>query len=264
MDKFKIILSVFLIFLITFLLSFFSLEFAKQKGKDDFFRHANPYDLVIKNARIIDGTGGGVVEAHIGISDGIIKTVSKNIRRGNANIFDATGYTLMPKMTKLPDEVPWVSRDLPGAMSRFPYYRIFFKASEDKLLAGRSLEAVLREGIYKEEDLLEKFSWIVLIAPDEEELETDTLNKALYKITGWRSDALGIEDLGKILPEYKMEGIFYRTSQIDRTEMLDSLNNEIQPLGQFTISGSVVLEAGKDVFKEKEKEKEEEEENQLP
>lgn len=254
MDRVKILVSIVLIFLMTFLLSFFALEFAKQKGKDEYFRHANPYDLVLKNVRIIDGTGGSVKEGHIGISKGVIKTISKNIRRGDAHVFDATGFTLMPKMIDIPEEVSWVSRDLPGAMNRFPYYRIFFQASEDELLAGRSLEAVLREGIYKEEDLLDKFSWIVLIAPDEEPLETDSLNKALYKITGWRSDALEIMDLGKIEVDYQMEAILYRTSQINRDEFLDSLNNEIQPLGQYEVKGNKVFEFGKDLFLEVEME----------
>lgn len=259
MDKIKIILSVFLIFLMSFLLSFFALQYAKQKGNDELFRFANPYDLVIKNARIIDGTGGEIFDAHVGVSNGVIKTVGKNLERGDANVFDATGYTLIPKMIEIPEETKWVNRDLPGAMSRFPYYRIFFKTSEDEHLAGRSLEAVLREGIYQEEDLKTKFTWTVLIAPEGENIESDNIPSAVYKISGWRSEALEIIDQGKIQSGYKMEGILYLTRNIDRNEFLNTLNNEIEPAGDFYISGNDIIDnTGKDLFLEIEESFEEE------
>lgn len=249
MDKIKIFISVFLIFLLTFFLSFFALQYTKQKGNDQIFRFANPYDLIIKNVRIIDGTGGAVYDAHVGISKGNIKTIGKNIKRGNADVFDGTGYTLIPKMTLIPEDTQWVTRDLPGAMSRFPYYRIFFKTSEDEHLAGRSLEAVLREGIYLEDDLKTKFTWTVLIAPEGEIIESDNIPSAVYKISGWRSEALEIIDQGKIQSGYKMEGILYLTRNIDRNEFLNTLNNEIQPPGDFYVNGSTITDGlGEDVF----------------
>lgn len=249
MDKIKVFLSIFLIFLLTFFLSFFAMQFAKQKGNDEIFRYANPYDLVIKNARIIDGTGGEIFDAHIGVSKGMIKEVSIDLDRGDADIFDATGYTLVPKIIELPEDIPWISRDLPGAMSRFPYYRIFFKTSEDYHLAGRSLEAVLREGLYLEEDLKTKFNWTVLIAPESDTIKTDNIASAIYKVTGWRSEALEITDQGKIKVGNKMDGIFYLTKNIDRKEFLNNLNNEVQPPGDYYIKENTVTDkTGGDVF----------------
>jgi len=249
MDKLKIFFSVLLIFIMTFFLSFFALQYAKQKGNDEIFRYANPYDLVIKNVRIIDGTGGAVYDSNIGISKGTVKSISSNITRGDADVFDGTGYTLIPKMIEIPEDTKWVTRDLPGAMSRFPYYRIFFKTSEDELLAGRSLEAVLREGIYQEEDLTTKFNWTVLVAPEGDTIESDNIPSAVYKITGWRSEALEILDRGKIQEGYQMEGILYLTREIDRKEFLSSLNNEIQPPGDFYIEGNEITDpTGGDAF----------------
>lgn len=249
MNKIKIFLSVLFIFVITFFLSFFALEYAKQKGNDEMFSFSNPYELVIKNVRIIDGTGGEVFDSNIGISKGIIKKVNKNIDRGKADLFDATGYTLIPRLVEMPEDIPWISRDLPGAMSRFPYYRIFFKTSEDEHLAGRSLQAVLKEGLYSEEDLKTKFNWIVLIAPERDAMDADNISSAVYKITGWRSETLEIIDQGKIQAGQKMEGILYLTSDINRHDFLSALNNEIQPLGDYYINGSIIKDStGRDVF----------------
>lgn len=239
MQKIKIFFSVMLIFILAFFLSFFALQFAKQKGREDLFRFANPYDLVIKNARIIDGTGGEIFDANIGISKGKIKKISQELVRGNADVFDATGYTLIPEMVDIPEETDWVTRDLPGAMSRFPYYRIFFRSSEDSNLAGRSLEAVLREGLYNEEFLRSEFNWRVLIAPEGEDIDSDSIISAIYKLTGWRSESLNLAK-GKITEGFEMEALLYRTKDIDEKAFLNSLNNEIMPKADFSISGNEV------------------------
>ena len=241
MNKIKIFFSVSLIFILTFLLSFFALQFAKQKGREDLFRATNPYDLVIKNARIIDGTGREPFDAHIGIRNGQIITVSKNLRLGNADLFDATGFTLLPQMVAIPAETDWVSRDLPGAMSRFPYYRIFFKTSDDPLLAGRSLEAVLKDGVYREEELSSYFTWTVLIAPEGNPIQSDNLISAIYKLTGWRADALGLS-VGKIQANYMMEARLYRTKNINPATFLELLQREVMPPAEFTVRGNALFD----------------------
>ncbi len=242
MDKVKIVLSTLTIFLLSFLIAFFVLQYAKQSGRDDFFRAARPYEVVIKNARIIDGTGSGIFDAHIGIKDGKIITVSRNLNRGEADIFDATGFTLMPGMVDIPEDTGWVTRDLPGAMARFPYDRIFFSQSDDPLLAGRSLRAVLQEEIYTEEELRSRFTWVVMIAPDGELMHTEnTLVSSVYKMSGWRADALEL-DTGKIAPGYRINAKFYRTKRIEPDEFIRMLNTEVYPEADFLIRGNEITD----------------------
>ena len=241
MGKIKIFLLTLLIFLFSFFLSYFSLEFARQQGMDELFRFADPYDLVVKNARIIDGTGTEVYDSSIGILEGRIKAIGKNIVRGKADVFDATGYTLIPLMVEIPEDSDWVDRDLPGAMSRFPYDRIFFKSSEDPEIAGRSLEVVLRDGLYREDDLRKEFNWMVLIAPEPEVAEGDAISSAVYRLTGWRSDSLGLES-GKIREGYLMEAYLYRTRDIYETEFVGILNNEVMPEPDYIIRGNEVID----------------------
>lgn len=241
MDKLKIILSTIAIFLLSFLIAFFALQFAKQTGRDDFFRAARPYELVVKNARIIDGSGQDIFDSHIGIKDGRIITVSSGLVRGNADIMDATGFTLIPSMVEIPEETDWVTRDLPGAMARFPYYRIFFKQSDDPTLAGRSLEAVLLDGIYNEEELLSRFTWSVLIAPDGEPITGDDLVSAVYKLTGWRAFSLDV-DTGVIAPGYQIQAYLYRTRNINQIDFIDSLRREVYPPADFILSGNDIID----------------------
>ncbi len=54
------------------------------------------YDIVIKNATICDGTGNEPYGADIGITDGIIKTIGKNMSKGGAVEIDAARLFVSP------------------------------------------------------------------------------------------------------------------------------------------------------------------------
>jgi N-acyl-D-amino-acid deacylase len=54
------------------------------------------YDLIIKNAEIIDGSGKISYISDIGIKDGYIKTISLNIEEPSAEVIDADGCIVCP------------------------------------------------------------------------------------------------------------------------------------------------------------------------
>lgn len=54
------------------------------------------YDVVIKNGTVYNGTGGEPFKADIGISDGVIKSIGKNISSGKGEEIDASGLIVAP------------------------------------------------------------------------------------------------------------------------------------------------------------------------
>ena len=153
MKTIKIIITAILSFLIVFLVTFFGLEIAKQRGQDELFRFTQPNDLVIKNVRIIDGSGGDIYYSNIGVRDGKIQKIGKNLIVGDSDLFDATGFTIIPDKVEWPDEIDWIKRDLPSAMKRYALYRIFIDEPNMPDLDGRSVEAVLRDSGYTMDQL---------------------------------------------------------------------------------------------------------------
>ena len=53
------------------------------------------YDIIIKNAKIIDGTGNPYYRSDVAIKDGKIARIGKGLE-GAEQVIDATGLTLTP------------------------------------------------------------------------------------------------------------------------------------------------------------------------
>ncbi len=54
------------------------------------------YDIVIKNGTVYDGKGGEACKADIGITDGVIMGIGKNLSAGNGSVIDASGMIIAP------------------------------------------------------------------------------------------------------------------------------------------------------------------------
>src|SRR5688572_3246473 len=54
------------------------------------------YDVIIRNGKIIDGTGNSWYYADVGIRDGKIAAISKSIRAASARTIDAGGLVVAP------------------------------------------------------------------------------------------------------------------------------------------------------------------------
>jgi len=53
-------------------------------------------DLLIRNARIADGSGGGIFRGHVGVKDGVIAFVSRDTPPEASRVIDGTGLVLAP------------------------------------------------------------------------------------------------------------------------------------------------------------------------
>lgn len=60
------------------------------------FCQDSAFSLVIKNGKIIDGSGNSWYYGDVALKEGRIVLVSKNIRPGNAKVIDATGLIVAP------------------------------------------------------------------------------------------------------------------------------------------------------------------------
>ena len=60
------------------------------------FAHAQPYDLVIKNGRVVDGTGNPWIHADVAIQNGRIVRVGPVATTDAKRTIDATGLIVAP------------------------------------------------------------------------------------------------------------------------------------------------------------------------
>src|SRR5690349_16306648 len=60
------------------------------------FCQDSSFDLVIKNGKVIDGSGNSWYYADVAIKNGKITLISKNVQPGNAKVIDATGLIVAP------------------------------------------------------------------------------------------------------------------------------------------------------------------------
>ncbi|UFH56276.1 amidohydrolase family protein [Spirosoma sp. KNUC1025] len=80
-----------------------------------FFAHAQPYDLVIKNGRVIDGTGNPWVYADVAIQNGRIARVGTIAASDAKRSIDATGLIVAPGFIDVHAHVEGSLEAQPGA-----------------------------------------------------------------------------------------------------------------------------------------------------
>jgi N-acyl-D-amino-acid deacylase len=80
-----------------------------------YFSYAQPYDLIIRNGRVIDGTGNPWVYADIAIQNGRIVQVGKIAAADAKQTIDATGLIVAPGFIDVHAHVEQSLPDQPGA-----------------------------------------------------------------------------------------------------------------------------------------------------
>ncbi|MGI6225385.1 MAG: hypothetical protein ACOYJ1_03935 [Peptococcales bacterium] len=229
--------------LLTFLLSFFAffslLEIYKHSSDAKVFGVQESYDLVIKNARIIDGSGGDVFQADIGIKDKIIMKIDKRINTKGAKILNATGYTVAPNKVAWSDNLDGVKHSLVSAIGRYPDYRIIVAEAQSADWCGQSVQALLSSKNVTREMLINDKSALAIIAPQIAKIEGDDISQAFYQLSGWRGELLG-EDKGKIKEGYLAQLVVYNHREINDERLLSYLKQEKLPPIQYIIDGSEI------------------------
>lgn len=225
--------------LVSFLLTFIVLEFFKYTDDVGLFRARNPYDLVIKNARMIDGNGGEIKRVDIAIRDDVIIRIGNNLKTDGAKVLNAAGFTVAPNKVEWPQNVDWVKRDLTSALKRYPENRVIVIQAQEKEWEGRSVKALILGGLTKDR-LASDPTAMAWIMPEMEIPEAEDVNTAFYLLTGWRGELLD-EKIGKIKEASKANFVVYNHREINDELLLDILKKEKLPSVRYIIEGSSIL-----------------------
>lgn len=224
----------------SFFTAFFGLELYKNAGAEDLFRAHTPYDLVIKNARIIDGTGSAVFRGELGIRKGVIMKIAKQIEGDGLLVFDGAGFTIAPNKVEWPENVGWIQRDLATAVLRYPAHRLIVKETAISNWQGRSVKAILAGGKITVAELVKNKNTKVLVAPEMADLEdSNTSINAFYLITGWRGEVLN-KNIGKIKEGFPANLIIFNHREIKDNQLLNYLKQEKLPPVTHIIDGNTI------------------------
>ena len=247
----KNILRIIIVFIVVFLLSYFSLAILKHSGGGELFRAKNPYDLVVNNIRIIDGSGGDVFIGAVGVRGEEIIKLSPRINNRESTVYiDGSGLTLAPAFLVWPESNEWIERDLASAFLRYPERRLLVKDSPNKAWIGRTLAAILSEEEITENDILADINTRVYIITEQDIPIPENVNTAFYLLSGWRGELLEINE-GKIAEGYKSKMIIFEHKKYTDEELLAMLRAERYPRAKFTIEGTRVFdENGRELFPE--------------
>lgn len=238
MKGFKVIVLGLSFFLISFLISFAGLEAYKNTGNAPALREST-YDLVIKNARIIDGTGEEIIRADIGISDNKISKISKSLYTNQTKIFDATGFTVAPNKVDWPEDLDWVKRDLSSALMRYPMDRIIIAKAKDLSWQGKSVQVILKDGIFSKNNLAQDLTAVAWIVPQGDIKVSSDIEQAYYLLSGWRGEVLG-KNVGKVKEGFIADLVVFNHREIDDGQILTYLQAEELPPIEFIIKGSEI------------------------
>jgi len=235
----KLIVLSLISLLISFFFAFTVFEVAKAGGNTGQFRAQDSYDLVIKNARMIDGSRGEIKRGEIGIRNGEIIKIGNDLKTDGAKILNAAGFTVAPQKVEWPSDMGWVKRDLATALKRYPADRIIISQARDKSWEGKSAQALIHGGLTLN-DMSGDQTALAWIMPEKKKPQAEDVVTAFYLLTGWRGELLG-EKTGKIEEGFKARLVVFNHREINDELLLDLLKQEKMPSLRYTIEGSDIL-----------------------
>lgn len=217
MRRIRNILLIMLLGAITYYLVFYTFSFLKVQGYTYMFRVNTPYDLVIKHAMILDGTGiNDMFKGDIAIRDGYIAGVGY-VNAKDSPVFDAGGLTAVPMPVGI-NKTGKISEHLfATAFPRYPAQYIFFREGPYKGLnlaqiAKRRGENSARTFAYLTGRLNQKEKvYLVPLELDEGKLGEGrySLSELMAYLTGSQALAQGMKDRGMIKAGYRADILFF-------------------------------------------------------
>lgn len=217
----KIIGVIFIIGVLTYFLTVYVLTGLKIQGYRYLFRATEPYDLVIKHARILDGTGENEpFRGDIAVRDGYIVGVGY-VNPKNSPVFDAGGLTIMPYQVDINPREKTVEHSLKTSYPRYLAEEIFFKNEPYQGLNLSQVSEILsltpKDAVLYLNQLWGDESKVLLVSvPFKNE---DKSNKEfLARLTGYRAQYYGYDDRGTVRKGSRADFYIFKT---------DSLNEEV-------------------------------------
>lgn len=173
----------------------------KVGGYDYLFTAKEPYDLVIKHATVLNGTGADdSFRADIAVRKGLIVGLGY-INPKESPAFDAGGLMIIPSPIKMTACEQTVEHLLNTAYPRYNADEIFLQSSPYEglsLAEAASAAGLSADKMFDRIKLNSDSEAKVLIAVIEEDSALDEAKEYLARLTGYRADFLGLDEKGII------------------------------------------------------------------
>jgi len=212
----------------------------KIKGYNYIFRATKPYDLVIKHAMILDGTGENeAFRGDIGIRDGYIVGVGY-INAKDSPVFDGGGLTFIPAPVRVEKCEGVLEHLLSTSYPRYPAHEIFLL---DPPYEGLSLaQAARAKGVTPEEMFKylnvspNAYSAKVLLAPLQIREDDDSgVKEMLARLTMYRAGIMGRKDLGCIRDGFRADMYVFKTMDYSEERLRDLFSKGDLPAPVYRI-----------------------------
>jgi len=235
--------------MMSYYFNYYMINYSNVQGYSNKKIDTKTCDLVIKYARILDGTGEkDFFRGDIAIKDGIIVDVG-NINNEDVLVFDAGGLTVIPVPVEIENTNVVMEHLLKNSYPRYPAHYIYFQNEPYK---GLTLAQIAKKRGEKPE---RAFAYLKRKLPstekvylftqdvDEKKLQNGdhSLKELLAFLTGNLAQAQGLDDKGMIKEGCKADLCFFRSEEYDE-ESLKSLflKGEIPPSITICEGGKIV------------------------
>lgn len=235
----KIIILVLVFSLLCFLLSFNLFMGLKVKGYKYLFRSTEPFDVVIKHALILDGSGeNDRYRGDIAIRDGIIAAVGY-VNPKNSPVYDAGGLTVLPAPVSLEKTGDTVEHLLSTSYPRYIAEEIYIiEGQYQGLSLGEIAETQGLTAGEAHKDLTEELgpqSKVLLIPFEYGEERAPDLTELLARLTGYRARYFGRTNYGMIKAGFEADINFIKTGEYPDARLLETLKKGVLPEPQIKL-----------------------------
>ncbi|QNB47702.1 hypothetical protein BR63_16355 [Thermanaerosceptrum fracticalcis] len=216
----------------------------KVQGYSYLFRAKEPYDLVVKHALILDGSGiNGKFRGDIAIRDGCIVGVGY-VNPKDSPVLEAGGLTVLPFLVPVEKGEEVVEHLLLTSYPRYPAEDIFLidppytglslrQASRVQGVTPEQMVKMLSAGDNTRKALLLPLSSLEKGAEEEKDL--------VAGLTGFRAQLLGKESEGVIKTGYKANLYFFKTYEYEGDKLAEILKKGEFPYPVYLVrEGKVV------------------------
>lgn len=254
MRRIKIVFLLGLITLISYCFYFFVFTSLSAEGDMQFPQTKKSYDLVIKHALILDGTGEKErFRGDIAIKDGCIVEVG-SVQELDFPTFDAGGLTVIPMPVK-PISIEKAERGcIPEHLFRtsYPRYPSSYLFFQDEPYLGLNLAQVAQQRgekpektfncLQKQLPTMSKVYLLPLELAEEKLLAgTASLQELAAYLTGYPAKVMGKNDIGMIKPDCKADLYFFITDDHEEENLKQLfLKGEMPPLALCCKEGRLV------------------------
>lgn len=227
MRRIKIPFLLLSIAVISYIFYFFLFTTLSAKEESQSLRHINkPYDLVIKHALILDGTGERErFRGDIAIREGLIVEVG-SVQEQDFPVFDAGGLTVMPMplqlINKEQEKVEGVLEHL--FRTSFPRYPAHYLYFQDPPYQGFNLAQIAQQ---RGEIPRQTFNYLKSQLPSMTKVDLvpfalgdNTLHELAAYLTHYPVKAMGKGEMGIIKPEQKADLYFFITQDYDEESLI--------------------------------------------